>query len=110
MGRAGTQVWEAGRSQTWHTGCQSASSSEGTQHTPQQTWRQAPGLFPLELVHLKVSWPWWLGALVGQPPLDKAGELSQPCSRPGHGTCALRKRASGMLSIADFSPELWPGH
>ena len=85
MGGAGTQVWETARSHVWHTGCQTASTCDGAQHTPQKTWRQAPGLFAPELVPLKGAWQMWLVRLVrlvGQPPLDKAGEPSQRCSLP----------------------------
>ena len=50
MGMAGTRLREAKTPEVWQSSCQVASSSDRGKNTPKKTWRQAPRLFPSELV------------------------------------------------------------
>ena len=110
LGRTGTRLWEASRSQAWHTVYQAASSSDGgPAHAPGDLAAApralASGTRPLGRGLAQVP------GSAGRPASFGESRQAEPGLQwPWRDTCHLRQRASRVPSMAGFSPEPWPGH
>ena len=110
LGRTGTRVWEASRSQVWHTVSQAASSSDGgPAHAPGDL-AAAPRALSSGTRPLGRGLAQGPGS-AGRPASSGESRQAEPGLQwPWRDTCDLRHRASRVPSMADFSPEPWPGH